>query len=170
MEMPCSACFWDASRGQITALCQIHSSCPVPHRANPMAVCVPFVLCITCDLSIQCLSRCCHPKSLILFKSNGLELFFFRAKGVLYFVVLCQKGHFGSSYFCVRLSEEKWPIWYICNLFCLSVTLAFPLFVSVVAIFLGHPKMLLLRHPVGKVLVATGDSLLNLHTSWLMLM
>lgn len=87
----CPVQFWDASRGQITVLCQLHSSCSEPHlhsscsephHAKPTAVCIPFVLCNTCNLSLQCLSRCpemqpfsdFHLKRLKLFKLNDFFL------------------------------------------------------------------------------------------------
>lgn len=127
--MPCPACVWDASRGQITALCQLHS---IALDLTVQNRCIPFVLCISRDLSLLCLSRCpemehssdCHPKSLILFKSNGCDLLLEprRFPTLLYSV---KKDILETLNF-VRHFQKRKDSFHKFELYFVSVTPAFP--------------------------------------------
>lgn len=102
MEMSCLACFWDASRSQITALCQLHSSCVDLTAKNRW----PFASCLFCASPVICPFSACpgaqehfsdrHLKSLIL-SPMALKL--------KQFCTLSETTFW--SHFCVRLSEEK---------------------------------------------------------------
>lgn len=108
-----------------------------PHCKKPMAICILFVLCITRDLSFQCLSRCPgafqwpSPEEFD-FKSNGSE-----AKAVLYFV----RNHILEPFLCQTFRREitlhKFEIYFVYHW--LLLFLLNKLFSSFVAIFQGHP-------------------------------